>query len=194
MEGGMTKMDNALSPKTDLRVWPPTTSTSNNGVLPSAQSRSTSLRNAVRQAFVHLLVLDKSLVGQAGCEFLDGQEVVVVAVSFPAQGAQVVALALNPKANSGLDAGCTTVVLPAPEGAEKMMARPSPCGLPCGHGSEHIQDLLLDFLELVFHLDHDALEFGVVRLAAQGVDFTPHLGRQTRALPWADPVFMMSRK
>ena len=41
----MTKMDNALSPKTDLRVWPPTTSTSNNGVLPSAQSRSTSLHN-----------------------------------------------------------------------------------------------------------------------------------------------------
>ena len=37
------------------------------------------------------------------------------------------ALTLNPKAKSGLDMRClTTVVLPAPEGAEKMMARPSP--------------------------------------------------------------------
>ena len=75
------------------------------------------------------------------------------------------------------------VVFPAPEGAEKMMASPSPWGLvPAGMGdSEHVEHLLFDFLEFVLHLHHHLLQIGIVGFAAQRVDFTPHfLGHEAK--------------
>lgn len=39
----------------------------------------------------------------------------------------------------------------------------------------YIQNLLLDLLQLVFHLHHNLLHLGMIGLAAQGIDFAAHL-------------------
>lgn len=39
----------------------------------------------------------------------------------------------------------------------------------------YIQNLLLDLLQLVFHLHHNLLHLGMIGFAAQGIDFAAHL-------------------
>lgn len=46
-----------------------------------------------------------------------------------------------------------------------------------------IEHLLFDLFQFVFHLYHDVLHFGVVRLAAGGIDFPSHfLGDESQLL------------
>jgi hypothetical protein len=80
------------------------------------------------------------------------------------------------------------VVLPAPLGAEKMIALPCDMVRGVGRGAklslENVVDLFFYFFEFVFHDYNESLHIGIVCFAANGIHFAPDfLGNKAEFFP-----------